>query len=238
MLFLFIFFYYYRSITKEKKQQKRYAVEKLKLYKEDKTGVYFVVKWLDYDEMTIEPYKNFPNTEQWRNLLENVRRKGKNVTTMTTAGGNADCKDGNVIHTNIDIRFFSMDDNCVPFALLNVLGASKSKAKKLRKALKGTLCGLSELAAVSHLLGVRLKRCPGKTLTWLLHQQHGLFLLLQGVHCVGIDCEKKYLYDCSIPKVMRLSTDSLQFSGFHFVHVVTNARPIEIRQVNRCKLNL
>ena len=84
--------------------------------------------------------------------------------------------------THLDVCFGATLENCVPFSLLNVLGASKSQAKRLRKALK-TICGMSILAVVSGVaLGVRLKCWPGKTLAWLLQQKDGRFLLLQGVH--------------------------------------------------------
>ena len=126
---------------------------------------------------------------------------------------------------HLSVPFQATKENCVPFSLLNVLGASKSKAKRLRKRLKTSLCGLSDLAAVSRpILGVSLK-CHQKSTTWLLEQKKGKFLLLQSEHCIGLDCERGYLFDSSRPKVLYLTEESLQDCGF------TKLEPVEIREV-------
>ena len=128
-----------------------------------------------------------------------------------------------IVH--LSVPFQATKENCVPFYLLNVLGASISKAKRLRKGLKTSLCGLADLAAVSRpILGVSLK-CHQKSTTWLLEQKTGKCLLLQSVHCIGLDCERGYLFDCSRPKVLRLTEKSLQDCGF------TELEPMEIREV-------
>ena len=50
-------------------------------------------------------------------------------------------------------------------------------------------------------------------------------MLLQSVHCVGLDCERGYLFDSSRPKVLRLTEKSLKDCGF------TEFEPMEIREV-------
>ena len=49
------------------------------------------------------------------------------------------------------LLFTSKTENCVHFALLNVIGSTNRKKKKLMKALNTQFCGFPELAGVSSL---------------------------------------------------------------------------------------
>jgi len=227
----------------EEKDEATFPVESLKLWEDDTNGVWFLVKWLRSKEMTLQYRDNFPQTKAWEELLGRVHEKGGRARMTKAAGrmnmrsrsrlrrcaeklpapsvGKQSCHE--IVH--LPVPFQATKENCVPFSLLNVLGASKSKAKRLRKKLKTSLCGLSDLAAVSRpILGVSLK-CIQKSTTWLLEQKKGKFLLLQSAHCIGLDCERGYLFDSSRPKVLYLTEASLQDCGF------TKLEPVEIREV-------
>jgi hypothetical protein len=230
--------------TDEQKAEKTFAIEKLSLWEDDVNGIWFLNKWVGSEEMTVQLRENYPQTKSWRQLLDVVYEKGVGAR-MTKAAGRANtrsasreggwCADKQSIQSreigscyeipHLHVPFGATLENCVPFSLINVLDASKTKAKRLRKALKTTICGLSDLASVSHVLGVRLKRWPDKTMAWLLKRQKGRFLLLQSVHCIGVDCGRQYLYDSTRIKVLRLGAGSLQLCGF------SNLEPVEIREV-------
>ena len=226
----------------EEEAEETFPVESLKLWEEGTDGVWFLIKWVLCKEMTLQHRDNFPQTKAWTLLLDRVHEKGGRARMTRAAGrgmssrsqsrrcaeklsvpsvGKQSCNE--IAH--LLVPYQATKENCVTFSLLNVLGASKSSAKRLRKGIKTTLCGLSDLAAVSRtILGVSLK-CHHKSTAWLLEQKTGKFLLLQSVHCVGLDCEKGYLFDSSRPKVLRLTEESLQDCGF------TEVEPVEIREV-------
>ena len=52
------------------------------------------------------------------------------------------------------------------------------------------------------------KKIVGKDLTWVVEEGIGQVLLYSGVHCVGIDCSRRLVFDCSkthaLPLTMRL----------------------------------
>ena len=159
-------------------------------------------------------------------LLNEVRRKGK-TARFTPVGGWGSADPTECITEEIPgltIKYQSKEKNCVPFALLNLQGASRRQKRRVTKALKIELCGLRQLATVSHLLRVTLSPCAGD-LAWILRQVEGRFLLYQGVHCVGVDCDQRHLFDCQRSKVLRLTDRSLTQSDF--IH----EQEIEIRQV-------
>ena len=214
--------------TEEEIEGATFPVDSLKLWEDDTNGLWFLVKWLRSKEMTLQYRGNFPQTKAWTLLLDRVHEKGSRARMTRVAGrGMSSRSQLRSCHeiAHLSVPFQATKENCVPFSLLNVLGASKSKAKRLRKRLKTSLCGLSDLAAVSGpILSVSLK-CHQKSTTWLLEQKKGKFLLLQSEHCIGLDCERGYLFDSSRPKVLYLTEESLQDCGF------TKLEPVEIREV-------
>jgi hypothetical protein len=193
--------------------------------------------------MTLQHRDNFPQTKAWKQLLSRVHEK-RGRARMTKAAGRVSTRGRSRLGqcaeklsvpsavkqscyeiAHLSLPFQATKENCVPFSLLNILGASKSKAKRLRKGLKTSLCGLTDLAAVSGpILGVSLK-CHHESTTWLLEQKEGQFLLLQNAHCVGLDCKRGYLFDSSRPKVLRLTEESLRDCGFN------KLEPVHIREV-------
>ena len=120
--------------------------------------------------------------------------------------------------------FTSKTDNCVAFSLLNVTGTSKRRAKRLLYKLNTSLCGLPELAEVSHVIGFHLKPHEDKTLSWIVEQKQGRWLLMQQVHCIAIDSNKEHIFDSSRDNVLPLSLENLHLCGF------TDGE-IEIREV-------
>ena len=122
------------------------------------------------------------------------------------------------------LRFTSKLDNCVAFSLLNVTGSSNRQARNLLHKLNTPLCGLPELAAVSHVIGFHLKRHEDKTLSWIVEQKQGRWLLMQQVHCIAIDSNKGHIFDSSRDNVLPLSLENLHLCGF-------TDGDIEIREV-------
>jgi hypothetical protein len=195
-----------------------------------------LIKWLDTGKTSLQHDSNLPQTKAWRDLMTLVKRKGTKAK-MTVAAGMRTVTRGRsqvsvqlfseppwgkvVCHElpHLSLRFASepTTENCVPFSLLGVLGASKKSAKRLRKALKTTICGLRDL--------------PGwpRCLAWAARRRAAVMLLmLQGVHCVGIDCMNGYIYDPAQKnkKVLALSEAALLTCGF------TDSRPLQIRRVH------
>ena len=50
---------------------------------------------------------------------------------------------------------------------------------------------------------------------WLLKQNEGQFMLLQGIHCIGLDFDEGYIFDSSRPNVLRISKARLKLCGFN-----------------------
>jgi hypothetical protein len=163
---------------------------------------------------------------QW--FLDTVKNKGPGK--MTIVGG---CSKTGISATGDeiserDVKFQGKGVRCVSNALLNVMDASRTKGKKLTAALGGnTLCDLDDLAGVSQeVFGVSLCRRP-QDLQWILTQTRGRFLILQAVHCVGVDCGKRLLYNSARPKVLRLTANALAGCGFSL------QGDVDIREVYR-----
>lgn len=101
----------------------------------------------------------------------------------------------------------------VPYALLNLCSASRKQAKKLRKLFGNHGLGnLGHLAAVSEAIGFRLPVCATPTFEWLLQQSAGYFLVFREPYCLGVDCNKKRLWDCRATSAFPLSEDALKSS--------------------------
>jgi hypothetical protein len=112
------------------------------------------------------------------------------------------------------IRFRATGSRCVPFALFNLChhrGTPLSKKERcrvmtaLRQREAFEYSSLTELAGVRNRKVWHLERPKDRRATaarhdsaaWLFHQHEGLFLVANETHCVGIDCEKRIVLDCS-----------------------------------------
>jgi hypothetical protein len=223
------------------------AAEAIGLYEKDEgtgNGDWYWVKWLGFKNRTKQHRDNFPQTTAWSKLLQLVYNKGVKAQ-MTPAGGRVTTRGkalgpdrGPQLHLQggcndrpclgvIDFR--SARDKCVPSAIANLCGFSKKRFKKLLKRLQTTLCGLSDLADATNFFNIQLSRCENATIAWVLSQEKGLYLIYQGVHCIGVDCTKRFLYDSAMPNVLPLTQQSIVHCEF------TDAKPSDIRVVNNSR---
>ncbi len=76
-----------------------------------------------------------------------------------------------------------------------------------------TLCPLSALCMpVGHLFG-KILAVRDQDLSWLLLQKAGLFLVVDGLHCVGVDCERGLILDCGYPTAFKLCLGAFTHCG-------------------------
>jgi hypothetical protein len=76
-----------------------------------------------------------------------------------------------------------------------------------------TLCDLPDLCdPVRSLFGKGLMPL-GKDLSWLLEQTSGLFLVVDGLHCVGVDCTRGLILDCAFPTAFKLCLGAFTHCG-------------------------
>jgi hypothetical protein len=125
-----------------------------------------------------------------------------------------------------DIKYREKDKWCTVYALLNVLGVGKKKAKRVKKATSplGDLGMLADKGA--GILGVNLVHFRPYTVNNVLRQKTGKLLLHKGIHCVSVDCDKGLVFDCSQPRTIALSRHSLANLGL-------NGRLDDLRKIVR-----
>jgi hypothetical protein len=222
-------------------------IEWIKYWTTEEDGDWFRCWWLgSHDHKFTYQYRsNLPIN--WAAFLDAVKQKGnKKGTKRTKVGGRRTQRDKllGVSHpaysdTSVDlptvndprntglppVRFQSVDDRCVPFSLLNVTQSTKKMKKKLMDAFMGgsRQGGLTDLANVTPKLGWSLKKIKGKDTSWLLEQRSGRFLVMGGVHCIGVDCEDRLVFDCAEQSALKLCLSALVSCGLNSLE--------EIRQV-------
>jgi hypothetical protein len=117
--------------------------------------------------------------------------------------------------TEIDVKFQYQQARCVPYSFLNVFGASKKNKGKLIKALGAGLCSIRDLCnPVGKIFGKSLTKVD-KDMDWIIEQPTGLFLVFAELHCVGVDCEKKLIYDSALPTCLKLCKDAFAHCDIH-----------------------
>ena len=57
-------------------------------------------------------------------------------------------------------------------------------------------------------------------LAGLLTLQHGLFVVQYDVHCLGVDCERKLIFNCGKEWADELSMDGFHSNGFRSVEYI------------------
>ncbi len=88
----------------------------------------------------------------------------------------------------------------------------------------GDKCGLADLSYPSNkVFKKNISTALDVDLDWIIAQTSGLFLVFDTIHCVGIDCNKKLIYDSSLPKCLNLCKEA-----FHHCHIF---RAEEARQI-------
>lgn len=113
--------------------------------------------------------------------------------------------------TEIKVKFQYKNARCVPYAFLNVSEASKPKKALLMKTLDTGLCDLRELCdPVRKVFGKSLDHVD-HDLDWLIEQKSGLHLAFDTIHCVGVDCKKRLIYDSSLSTCLKLCKEAFTF---------------------------
>jgi hypothetical protein len=194
------------------KKDEYYEMESLQLHNnEDPDNVWFSVKWFGHEKPTPESKKNLVEDGVDVRLLENVEKRGVEGKPKMLVGRSPGASP--IDFTTVKVSFQCKDARCVPYALCNLLGANKRAKKRLIKA-NGTLCSLSDLSDhTGRLFGKTLKSIKGSSLPWLVEQSTGLFLVVDDLHCVGVDCDRQLIFDCGLPFALPLSLTSLTHCG-------------------------
>ena len=187
-----------------------------KYWSTDAHGDWFHVWWLGEENRrgTLETRGSFSQEQQvWLDVL---KRKGNGARVQrTVCGGNGTTVEsvGPFNHSGrlpYLVHHRAKVDACVPMALLNLLNASRSKKKKLMRVFGGGsgLGCLRELARVAGVLGLKLHRV-NIDLVDLTCGREELFLVMRGVHCVGVDCQRGLIWDCFRETALELNTKNL-----------------------------
>ena len=101
-------------------------------------------------------------------------------------------------------------------ALKSVIGRKQIGASRMLslKSLNSSLCDLKDLAKAACSIGVNLIEITDGIPWVLLPSQTGQFLLLQGGHCIGVDCTRRLVFDAARPRVLELSDGAIRVCGF------------------------
>jgi len=194
---------------------------------EDPSNKWFDVWWLGCKKSTPESYSHLVAEGVDHRLLDAVVNKGlkarrttwiglslrsgrKISTSLLSSDGldgaaQATCVD---LMTEIKVKYQCANARCVPYTFLNLLSLYKKSKDKLMKC-NLDLCSLAELCTpVGHLFGKNLNP-RDKDLAWLLEQTTGQFLVVDTLHCVGVDCTRQLVFDCALPTALKLSSGAL-----------------------------
>lgn len=128
--------------------------------------------------------------------------------------------------TRVPVLHQSADAGCFPLSLANVLGSSKKKRKKLMWEFGSTRGGMRDLArAALTVYKLSLSRVPADmTLdTLVAPESRGLYVVRDGVHCVGVDCERRLIFDSTDKFARPLSRASFAQCN---IHVLAEARAV------------
>jgi hypothetical protein len=213
----------------DKKRARSYVIQHIKLISLLRPS--FEVWWLGYRNSTVESYDHLVSENIDSRMLDVVVEKGISAKKSTWTGislrsgrevnltsvlplASAEGSTANFFAVEVDfatevkIRFQCPDARCVPYSFLNLLSLNLKAKNKLIKQTK-TLCTLAELCRpVGNLFGKQLRKLE-KDLPWILVQSTGLFLIVDTLHCVGIDCERQLIFDCALPNALRLCNEAL-----------------------------
>ena len=109
----------------------------------------------------------------------------------------------------IPVRWQSSHTHCVPFAFLNVIGASTKQKKTLMRLLAGRNCGFRDLAPIVRKKPFKKNLCHTTiTIQGILTKNTELYLVVDGVHCIGVDCSRQLIFDCAKQTALPLSKES------------------------------
>jgi hypothetical protein len=149
-------------------------------------------------------------------LLQRVKNKGDKAKPTKLVGWSFGASSEQVLpHLAINVRqkFRCTLERGVPYALLNLLSASKIKKDRLIKCF-GSVGSLADLCnPARHLFGKNLNPIKECSISWILEQPSGLFLVVDELHCVGVDCDRQLMFDSFQPYAMKLSCEALLVCG-------------------------
>ena len=135
-----------------------------------------------------------------------------NFNSNYSGGAKTDSLGLEGIATDIVVKYQSEDSRCVPYAFLNLLSLHSKKKDKLMK-FHLTLCPLSALCMPVGRLFSKTLEVIDQVLSWLLLQKTGLFLVVDGLHCVGVDCARGLIFDCGYPTAFKLCLEAFAHCG-------------------------
>ncbi len=149
-------------------------------------------------------------------LLRRIKEKTTKARPTKLVGYWFGASDEQVLpHLAIHVppKFGCALDRGVPYSLLNLLDAKKRAAQRLIKNF-GALGTLSELCDhAGSLFRKRLKPIKESSISWLLEQSTGLFLVVDELQCVGVDCVRQLVFDGGQPYALHLSREALLACG-------------------------
>jgi len=62
----------------------------------------------------------------------------------------------------------------------------------------------------------KIKNPPGKkTPAWLLEQKAGLFIVVKSLHCIGVNCYRRQIFDCLENFTLNLNFNNLNILTPH-----------------------
>ena len=62
----------------------------------------------------------------------------------------------------------------------------------------------------------KIKNPPGKkTPEWLLEQTEGLFIVVKSLHCIGVNCFRRQIFDCLENLTLNLDLNNLNILTPH-----------------------
>ena len=213
-----------------------------KFWDTDDQGDWFIVRWVDFTEKTFQLKRNFPPC-YWP-LLNRICGKYVSARNKGWVffGGDATAQEKNP-HGRCDtpcekirnfcvgehshqydcvplsmpgIVYHSVDSMCLPFSVLNLLQPSRRQATTFlrRMGRKNTIHDLSLLSrATRDVFHLSLKKMS-LSLSQLLEEKSGRFIVLQDLHCISIDINSMLFYDSQFKTALPFNQSSLVRAGF------------------------
>jgi hypothetical protein len=133
--------------------------------------------------------------------------------------------------TRIPVLHRSKRENCLPFAIFNLLQVPLHETTKANflKELGCSHCGLPEFTVVVKRFGIHLFKVKNnqesRSIDWLLSRESGLYLIITDVHCISVDVDRKLIFDCGYAFALNLHKESLIYCGFS---TIDNIRSISL----------
>jgi hypothetical protein len=149
------------------------------------------------------------------------------------------CRDHSV--AKISVAYQSKIGDCVPFAPLNLLLADYPTSLKERLSgallskVQGRLCDFNDVSTIFQDFGVELRhlRLKGsvpkdKMVDWLLAQREGLFAVSTDCHCIGVDCNRRLIFDCAESFALSMTITYFRKCLKDFVYAIKECRRVVI----------